>query len=57
MMEMTIVKALLALGFDSGWIANENGIIFWDNEKPQPTEKELETAGWVKLKDETPSPD
>jgi hypothetical protein len=48
MIEMTITKALLALGFDGGWVASENGIILWENDKPQPTEAELIKAGWVK---------
>ena len=48
MIPMTIVTALLALGFDSGWTANEHGITFWDNEEKQPTEAELIKAGWVK---------
>jgi co-chaperonin GroES (HSP10) len=48
MIEMTITKALLALGFESGWAANEHGIILWDNEAKQPTEAELIAAGWVK---------
>jgi hypothetical protein len=45
---MTIVTALLALGFDSGWTATDYGITFWDNEAKQPTEAELIKAGWVK---------
>lgn len=48
MIPMTIVTALLALGFDSGWTVNEHGITFWDNEAKQPTEAELTAAGWVK---------
>jgi hypothetical protein len=54
MNELTISKALIALGFDTGWAANEYGIILWENEEPQPTEKELKAAGWVKP---TPTPD
>jgi hypothetical protein len=61
MTEMTIQTALLALGFDSGWVASEHGIILWENDKPQPTEAELIAAGWVKAKveatDETPIAD
>jgi hypothetical protein len=48
MIEMTIIKALIALGFESGFAATEHGIILWDNEKKQPTEAELIKAGWVK---------
>lgn len=45
---MTIETALRALGFDKGWAANENGIVMWENDKPQPTESQLISAGWVK---------
>ena len=57
MNELTISKALIALGFDTGWAANEYGIILWENSEPQPTEKELIAAGWVKPSDETPITD
>ena len=55
MIEMTITKALTALGFDGGWVASENGIILWENDKPQPTEAELIKAGWVKPDAEQPN--
>ncbi len=48
MNQLTIIKALNALGFESGWAANEHGIILWENTEPQPTEAELKKAGWVK---------
>ena len=48
MNRMTIITALIALGFDSGYAANEHGIILWNNEAKQPTEAELKKAGWVK---------
>ena len=49
---MTIIKALMALGFESGWAVTEQGITLWDNTEPQPTEAQLTAAGWVKPKDE-----
>jgi hypothetical protein len=48
MNELTISKALIALGFESGWVTSEYGIILWENTEPQPTEAELIKAGWVK---------
>jgi hypothetical protein len=48
MNQLTITKALIALGYESGWAANEYGIILWENAEPQPTEAELIKAGWVK---------
>ena len=54
MIPMTIVTALTALGFESGWAANEHGITFWSNEEKQPTEAELIEAGWVKPDAEQP---
>ena len=57
MNELTISKALIALGFETGWAASEYGIILWENTEPQPTEKELVAAGWVKPSDETPTTD
>jgi hypothetical protein len=46
---MTITTALNSLGFIDGWAASEQeGIILWLNEEPQPTEAELVKAGWVK---------
>ena len=56
MIEITIETALKALGFDKGWVANEYGIILWENKETQPTEAQLVKAGWVKAIDETPSP-
>jgi hypothetical protein len=52
MIEMTITKALVSLGYESGWAANEHGITLWDNEQKQPTEAELISAGWVKPQQE-----
>ena len=48
MNELTIITALKKLGFEGGWAASEYGIIFWENEEPQPTEAALVKAGWVK---------
>jgi hypothetical protein len=48
MNQLTIITALNALGFESGWATNEYGIILWENDQPQPTEAELIKAGWVK---------
>jgi hypothetical protein len=52
MNELTISKALIALGFETGWAVNEHGIILWENTEPQPTETELIAAGWIKPSDE-----
>ena len=57
MNELTIVTALKKLGFEKGWALNEYGITLWENTEPQPTEKELVAAGWVKPSDETPTTD
>jgi hypothetical protein len=54
MIQLTIEKALLALGFDRGWAATEYGIVLWEHERPQPDEDELEQAGWVKPKEDLP---
>jgi hypothetical protein len=48
MNELTISNALIKLGFDTGWVVSEQGILLWENEKKQPTEAELIKAGWVK---------
>lgn len=49
MTELTIVKALQALGVDGGWVANDvDGILLWERDEQQPTEAELIAAGWVK---------
>lgn len=45
---LTLPAALVALGFNSGWVCNEHGIILWERDEPQPTEEELVAAGWVK---------
>ena len=40
-----ITNGLLQLGFNSGWVVNENEIILWENSEPQPTiETILEAA-------------
>jgi len=45
----TIAQALSKLGFTNGWAASEaDGIILWENDKPQPTDAELIAAGWIK---------
>lgn len=48
MNELTISKALIKLGFNTGWAVTEQGIFLWENDEPQPTEAELKAAGWVK---------
>jgi hypothetical protein len=48
MSPLTIVDALLSLGFANGWAANEHGILMWENQHSQPTEAELMAAGWIK---------
>ena len=53
MIEMTIVNALRALGYEQGYAVNEHGIVLWDRPEPQPTEAELIAAGWVKPTQET----
>lgn len=54
-MKMTIVEALSALGFEDGYAANEHGIILWTRSEPQPTEKQLIAAGWIKPTNEETS--
>ena len=40
-----ITNGLAQLGFNSGWVVNENEIILWENSEPQPTiETILEAA-------------
>lgn len=53
MTEMTIVKALITLGYESGWAANEHGITLWAHNDPQPTKEQLIAAGWIKPSEPT----
>jgi hypothetical protein len=40
-----ITNGLLQLGFNSGWVVNEQEIVLWENPEPQPTmEAILEAA-------------
>ena len=40
-----ITNGLLQLGFNSGWVVNEEEIVLWENPEPQPTmEAILEAA-------------
>ena len=40
-----ITNGLLQLGFNSGWVVNEEEIVLWENSEPQPTiETILEAA-------------
>jgi hypothetical protein len=32
-----ITNGLLQLGFNSGWVVNEEEIVLWENPEPQPT--------------------
>ena len=32
-----ITNGLLELGFNSGWVVNEEEIVLWENPEPQPT--------------------
>lgn len=32
-----ITNGLLQLGFTSGWVVNDEEIVFWENAEPQPT--------------------
>ena len=43
----TLVKALLDLGYDSGWVITDGVVSLWENPKPRPTDAELKAAGWV----------
>ena len=38
----TKAKALISLGFTSGWKIKENNIVKWWSEKAQPTEEEIQ---------------
>jgi hypothetical protein len=45
MSHKTINNGLLALGFNSNWVVNEEEIVLWENPEPQPTiEAILEAA-------------
>jgi hypothetical protein len=37
-------KALLTLGFDSGWATTDNQITLWERPEPQPTDEEIFAA-------------
>jgi hypothetical protein len=38
----TKAKALISLGFKSGWKIKDNTIVKWWSEKPQPTEEQIQ---------------
>lgn len=42
MIDPWICRALVALGFNSGWVTKEDEIVLWENPEPQPTIEELE---------------
>jgi SRSO17 transposase len=44
MTQNEIIKALLSLGFNSGWVVDDSGIVLWENDVKQPTESELQKA-------------
>ena len=45
MLTKQITNGLLQLGFNSGWVVNEEEIVLWENPEPQPTmEAILEAA-------------
>lgn len=39
-----VVKALILMGYDSGWVVNDAQIVLWERSEPQPTEAELKAA-------------
>jgi hypothetical protein len=39
-----LVKALLILGFDNGWVTTDNEITLWERSEPQPTDEEIFAA-------------
>ena len=39
-----IKDGLLQLGFNSGWVINENEITLWENQEPIPSMQEIENA-------------
>ena len=39
-----LAKALLILGFDSGWASSGNEITLWERPEPQPTDEEIFAA-------------
>ena len=41
----SVVDALIALGFNSGWVVTDGKIALWENDAPQPTKAELIAAG------------
>jgi hypothetical protein len=41
----SVVDALIALNYDSGWLVNNGKIELWENETSQPTKSELLAAG------------
>jgi hypothetical protein len=42
MIETWISRALIAMGYQSGWAVRGDEIILWENPEPQPTIEELE---------------
>jgi hypothetical protein len=41
----SVIEALTALGFTSGWVVTNGKIELWENSAPQPTKAELIAAG------------
>jgi len=39
-----LIKALLILGFDSGWATTDNEITLWERSEPKPTDQEIFAA-------------
>lgn len=46
MSNKTLVRALVALGFNGGFATSGDEIVLWENAEPQPTNDELVAAGW-----------
>ena len=41
----SVVDALIALNFNSGWVVTDGKIVIWENNSTQPTKSELIAAG------------
>ena len=40
-MTKEITNGLVQLGFNSGWVVNDNQIILWEHSEPQPSIEEI----------------